>query len=122
MVMSGCFYVKPLPEPVMPNTRPTIIEPADNPATKRVWGDTFTLVVYATDPDGDEVRAEWLDLVDVRDWESRRYAVDDFWVMEAEVRDLDSLPSTSLRALVHDGNRDNGVTVRWDLVFPGGAP
>jgi hypothetical protein len=114
MSFPGCFYIKPIRQPMI-NNPPEIVEPTSNPATKLVFGRQFTLQVYATDPDGDDLWFEWPDLVDV-DHTPIRYAEGDLWVGGATVNDLAALPGTRIRALVHDGH-GNVVTVNWDLEF-----
>ena len=116
MSTSGCFYLRPIREP-MPNEPPVILEPETLPATKTVRTNAFTLVVIASDPEGSAVSFEWPDLVDV-DHETTRFADGELWIGTARIHDATTLTTSSIRALVHDGDRDNLVTVRWDLVFP----
>jgi hypothetical protein len=115
-LLAGCFYVKKIPE-IDVNEPPVILSPADNPHTVPVTGDTVVLVVRATDPDDDDLTFEWPELDDVTFTQDVQ-KVGDFWFARIEILELDRLPSDAVTCLVLDGNRENVVTVVFELEFP----
>lgn len=115
--LSGCFYVRDIPA-TMPNLPPDIIEPPQPEQTVRVRGDRFTLIVVASDPEGDPLTFEFPDLLDVAHSPPERFQNGELWVVRTEVLDPDAVIGSTLRALVFDGDRDNTVTVRWQVEAP----
>lgn len=110
---TGCFYVKPIP-PIDVNEPPVVLEPDEDPRLVPVTGDTVVLTVIAYDPEGGSVDFEWPDLDNVP------HEQDVYWrgevrVCRVEVLAPDRLPSPIVRAFVFDGDRDNTVTVRFQV-------
>lgn len=116
LATSGCFYVKPIRDPVV-NLPPVIQFPLEDPAPVVVQDNGFVVAVYATDPEDDTVFFEWPDLTGV-DYTEEVYQSGDLWVSRVEVLDADALRSDLLRAFVFDGRRENLVTVTWQVVDP----
>lgn len=116
MIGTGCVYVLPLPYPE-PNQPPEVIEPIENPKTVVLRGPAVSLMVMATDPEGAPVIFEWPDLLNV-EHSFERFQDGDFWVGIVRIPDGSDVASSTVRALVHDGDRDNLVTLRFEVVQP----
>lgn len=115
-LLAGCFYVLPIP-PIDVNEPPVVVEPDEDPKIVVATGAQVVLTVIAYDPEGAAVDFEWPDLDNVP------HDLDLYWrgelrVARVTIHDRAALPGPRVRAFVFDGDRDNVVTVRFEVVSP----
>lgn len=114
--LGGCFYVKPIP-PIDVNDPPVIVEPDEEPRVVVANGEVVVLTVIAYDPEGATVDFEWPDL------DNASFDIDVYWrgelrVCRVEILNPEAVIGRRVRALVFDGDRDNVVTISFDVVAP----
>ncbi len=106
----------PIP-PIVVNEPPVIIEPDEDPKIVVATGDEAVFTVIAYDPEGSDVNFEWPDL------DAVPHEIDLYWQGEVRVArvtltQVAALRSPRVRAFVFDGDRDNVVTVRFEVEQP----
>lgn len=116
LLCTGCFYVKPIKEPVV-NVPPTIDHPIDAQQRVTVFADSVTLTVHARDIDSSEVTIDWPGL-DQQTWTTRdQLKSGNKHVGVLEVRNPADWGVTNVVAHVHDDS-NNLITVDFELVYP----
>lgn len=116
MGLSGCFYVKPLPE-ITVNQPPEIVSPITQPQPVRVLDNRVVFSIRATDPEDDPIYFEWPDLDDVP-YDLQIIDSGPIRVCRVEVLDASRLPTDMVEAIVVDDDPANLVRVVFDVVFP----